>query len=270
MAPAISLTGTLLTLLILSIPLLSIRLLALLPSRRLPPRPRVRGSSTRLLVVLGSGGHTAEMLAMLRKVDLRDYTTRIWVVGEGDDFSTAQAREFESQLCRGSHRKLENGSGLERKESNGWGKGKDDINTPRGANGEDFKQQSYEIKIVPRARQIHQSLLTTPFSALRTLVACIPLLLSPSPPDLILTNGPATATILIFASLTLRFFDVKRCHSRGEMRTIYVESWARVKRLSLSGKLLCGVVDRFVVQWEGLEGVKGWNQGSGEFRGVLV
>jgi beta-1,4-N-acetylglucosaminyltransferase len=30
---------------------------------------------------------------------------------------------------------------------------------------------------------------------------------------------------------------------------IYVESLARVKSLSLSGKLLLRVVDRFVVQW---------------------
>lgn len=139
--------------------------------------------------------------------------------------------------------------------------------------GNDLWSGGYDIKAVPRARKIHQSLLTTPFSSLRTLLACIPLLLYPSPPDLILTNGPATATILIFASLILRFFDVKECNSRGKMRTIYVESWARVKRLSLSGKLLYGVVDRFVVQWESLEGKKGWGGwggGRAEFRGVLV
>lgn len=51
------------------------------------------------------------------------------------------------------------------------------------------------------------------------------------------------------------------------MRTIYVESWARVKRPSLSGRIivLCGLCDRVLVQWKELE-IKGW----GEYRGMLV
>ena len=40
----------------------------------------------------------------------------------------------------------------------------------------------------------------------------------------------------------------------SKLKTIYVESWARVKTLSLSGKILLhtGVCDRFLVQWEAL------------------
>jgi len=51
------------------------------------------------------------------------------------------------------------------------------------------------------------------------------------------------------------------------MRTIYVESWARVEGLSLSGKILMavGACERVLVQWEGLS-----RAGRGEFRGVLV
>ena len=33
------------------------------------------------------------------------------------------------------------------------------------------------------------------------------------------------------------------------MRTIFIESWARVKTLSLSGQILKPLVDRFIVQW---------------------
>ncbi|KAL9097257.1 MAG: hypothetical protein Q9165_000684 [Trypethelium subeluteriae] len=265
MPPGLSLFNALLTLLVLAVPLLTLRLLAILPSRRSSPQPRTRGSPTCLLIVLGSGGHTAEMLAMLRKVDLRDYTTRVWIVGEGDDFSVAQARDFEGQLAKSLSSGVEKGSASSIQIDGG----KASTITSK----QPKRVGDYEIKTVPRARQIHQPLLTTPLSSLRTLLTCFPLLLYPSPPDLILTNGPATATILIFASLLLRFFDIRGCHSKGKMRTIYVESWARVKRLSLSGRLLEGVVDRFVVQWEGLEGGKTrgrWGLGRGEFRGVLV
>ena len=33
------------------------------------------------------------------------------------------------------------------------------------------------------------------------------------------------------------------------MRSIYIESWARVRTLSLSGRILKPLVDRFLVQW---------------------
>jgi beta-1,4-N-acetylglucosaminyltransferase len=74
--------------------------------------------------------------------------------------------------------------------------------------------------------------------------------------------------IVVLAALILRFFDIRRANSRGKMRTIYMESWARVTTLSLSGKLLLYVlkVDRVLVQWEQLKGIGG----RAEFLGVLV
>jgi beta-1,4-N-acetylglucosaminyltransferase len=59
-----------------------------------------------------------------------------------------------------------------------------------------------------------------------------------------------------------------------KMKIIYVESWARVRTLSLSGKILLklGICDKFLVQWESL--AKSIN-GTGakrkvEWRGFLV
>ena len=205
------------------------------------PLPRKRGSPSRLLVVLGSGGHTAEMLSLLIDLDPHSYTHRSYVIGSGDDFSALKAADFERHLAQ---------------------------SFPDAT-------QSYDINFVPRARRIHQSLLTTPFTSLHCLLACFSVLRSPSTPpspsnpytyaDLILTNGPATATILILASLLLRFFALPG--TSGKMRTIYVESWARVQGLSLSGKILVavGACERVLVQWEGLS-----RAGRGEFKGVLV
>jgi beta-1,4-N-acetylglucosaminyltransferase len=133
----------------------------------------------------------------------------------------------------------------------------------------------FEIVTVPRARKIHQPLYTTPFSSVLCLWACILLLTRrtitfpatgrkyQTSPDMILTNGPATGVIVILASLIVRFLGLQR---GGEMRTIYVESWARVRSLSLSGKILLwgGLTDRFLVQWENLKG------GRAEWRGFLV
>lgn len=52
--------------------------------------------------------------------------------------------------------------------------------------------------------------------------------------------------MLCGASFILRFFGLT--HSRF----IYVESLARVHKLSLSGTLLRGITDRFIVQWKQL------------------
>jgi beta-1,4-N-acetylglucosaminyltransferase len=260
----------------------SLRLLAILPSTRSkPPQWRKRPLATRVLIVLGSGGHTHEMFYLLRSLDTRKYTHRTYVVSSGDAFSAQRAVEFEAMLEereREQTKKEKEGEGVPVVQLNGDALGKDRVERPACVGPE-----HYTISAIPRARRIHQPLLTTPLSCLYTLYkAFAPVLSAPvrpplttrydraatDLPDLIITNGPATAVIVVLASLILRFFDAKGAHSRGKCRTIYVESFARVKGLSLSGKVLSLVVDRFLVQWEELEG-----SGAGkraEFWGVLV
>jgi beta-1,4-N-acetylglucosaminyltransferase len=250
---------TLLSLLIASIGILFLHLHRTLSPTR-PMQQLHRGQPSHLLFVLGSGGHSAEMLAMLEravyhgdeklKLDWKDYTFRTWVVGKGDVISARRAREFEEMVEGLRKPKGEANGGIDRVEAT-----------------------RYRVVTVPRAREIHQSVFTAPISCLRCLLACWTVLLPPAErpgidfPDLILCNGPATATILVYTSILLRFFNVRGCNSRAKMRTVFVESWARVKRLSLSGKLLLRVVDRFIVQWPQLLEKTG---GKGEYLGVLV
>jgi beta-1,4-N-acetylglucosaminyltransferase len=247
------------------------------PASLTPSRPQPSSSHpTHLLIVLGSGGHTAEMLNMLRRLPLlpMKYTHRTYVVSSGDAFSALKAKEFEREV-----------SGTEI--------------TP-GVNGFAELSHSYDIVTVRRARRVHQSLMSTPWSAALCLWECIKLLRGSHPdqgrlqrarstpkpgcPDLILTNGPGTGVCVVLASLILLFFglsrpsqvenDSERSRTQqqqylysGQMRTIFIESWARVKTLSLSGKILMPLVDRFLVQWPGLEGRGG---GKAEFVGALV
>ncbi|KAL4750767.1 hypothetical protein BDW72DRAFT_108777 [Aspergillus terricola var. indicus] len=224
------------------------------------PKWRPKSSPVHLLVVLGSGGHTAEMLSLLRRVDIvtSKYIYRTYVVSSGDNFSATKALEFESGL---------------------------------GA-----QPESYAIITVPRARRVHQSYLTAPFSTILSFWSCILVLCGCHPdqqrhkrpaqltspyPDLILTNGPATAVCVILAARFLRlvayclsFLSLAKSHRRsmtgkgpsgeapppGEfrLRTVFVESWARVKTLSLSGRILLPFADRFLVQWPTLEGKRAW------------
>lgn len=178
------------------------------------------------------------MLSLLADLDTTSYTHRSYVISSGDEFSVRKAVDFEEKLATRS--RLD----------------KPDVIAATNAN----IPSSYSLHFVPRARKIHQSLLTTPLSSLQCFKACI-LFLNSSPssalyrdnyPDLILTNGPATSILVLLAALILRFFALPGTY--GKMRSIYIESWARVKTLSLSGKILVtiGAVDRVLVQWEGL------------------
>lgn len=192
---------------------------------REPPKKRPKKTPGHLLVVLGSGGHTAEILNILRSVEqLQQDYNRTYIVSSGDAFSAGKAAEFEEKL---------------------------------GANN------NFDIVNVHRARRVHQSLVTAPFSTLRCMWDCTTLLYR-SPPDIILTNGPGTGVCVVLASILLRFFFI----GTAGMRTIFIESWARVKTLSLSGRILKFFVDRFIVQWPQL--VREYGSDAVEHVGLLV
>lgn len=199
--------------------------------------------------MLGSGGHTAEMFYMLDNMPLDPtvYTYRTYVVSSGDDLSAVKAVEFETNTA----------NNLETLDSPG----------------------SYDIVTIPRARRVHQSYWTAPFSVIHCFYACmlvlcgrfpgqrrLPSKYASSHPDVILTNGPAVAVCMIFAAKVIRFFvfPYQWISTRGtkpaipRLRTIFVESWARITTLSTSGVLLLPLADRFLVQWPKLAGRRAW------------
>lgn len=236
----------------------------------LAPRTKPPDHVTHLLIVLGSGGHTTEMLDMLRRLPLSPqlFTYRTYVISSGDSFSALKAMEFEKAIT---------------------GKG---VNP--SINDQSATAKGFDIITVTRAREIHQSIWTTPGSAVRCLWDCLALLrcehslqkdstgkvAAPGYPDLIITNGPGTGFCVVLASVILRFCGfggpskVGRKGSTGkaqwqhgaQMRTIFIESWARIKTLSLTGQMLSPFVDRLLVQWPGL--VKA--DGKAEYVGTVV
>jgi len=66
--------------------------------------------------------------------------------------------------------------------------------------------------------------------------------------DAILLNGPGSSVPIALSAFLSRVITGK-----AEPRLIYVESLARVKRLSLTGILLLPFMDCFIVQWKVLQ-----------------
>ena len=118
---------------------------------------------------------------------------------------------------------------------------------------------TYDTFVVTRARRVHQPLSTVPWSALRSILDIFPVLLSRPKaatvgklmayPDVIVTNGPATGFFVALLAHMLKIFYVV---PEDKMQVLFIESWARIKTLSLTGKLLyyTGIPDLFLVQHE--------------------
>jgi beta-1,4-N-acetylglucosaminyltransferase len=218
---------------------LKLRILQIIPSIKPQPKrlPTKKGQHSRIVIVLGSGGHTAEMISMLHTLDRTSFTRRSYVVTSGDQFSESKAVEFENRLLA------------------------EGVVTKPARYKEGIK--GYDIYHVPRARDVHQPLVDprTVLSFMKSLFSSYMVLHGGGKqakaayglqdvkdfPDLVVCNGPGSAVAVVVMVLWLRFLG--KCNTR----TIYVESWARVKTLSLSGKMLHYCVDRFLVQWKPLE-----------------
>ncbi|GAA5966868.1 hypothetical protein JCM3765_004582 [Sporobolomyces pararoseus] len=208
---------------ILVITFLAIRLLFVLRSQHSspqvpPPKQRPRDAPASLAIFLGSGGHTAEMMRLVAHLDWKRYCSRTWIISSGDTLSESKALEFEKTIASGN----------------------------------------FEILKIPRARKVHQSYLTSPFTTLYSLSFCLyyitisPLLQSQQFQrkfaDLILLNGPGSCVPIAFSAFLPRLFFLHE----SSPKLVYIESLARTKRLSLSAKLVRPIVDRFFVQWESL------------------
>ncbi|KAJ3010737.1 UNVERIFIED_CONTAM: UDP-N-acetylglucosamine transferase subunit, partial [Siphonaria sp. JEL0065] len=154
-----------------------------------------------LLIVLGSGGHTSEMLSLLKTVDKQSLSPRIYVAASTDTHSLEKAAK---------------------------------------------QDDSKDIKLVtiPRSREVGQSWIASLLATLVALFACVSVFWKHWP-DVILCNGPGTCVPLCLLAVALKPLK--------QTRIVYVESFTRVNELSLSGKILYKLSDRFIVQWEQLQ-----------------
>ncbi|PHH72986.1 hypothetical protein CDD80_4107 [Ophiocordyceps camponoti-rufipedis] len=195
------------------------------PSRSAPVVPAAQRPDYHLFV-LGSGGHTKEMLMMMDDGFCgMARLHRRYLLSSGDRVSRHQLEDYEARL-----------TGL-----------CCDAGTEAG---------TYDVRTVIRARRVHQSLLTTPLTALASVAAIVSILLSPPAnatgravklPTLVFSNGPGTGFCVALAVHLLKVFCVV---PDDVMRFVYIESWARISSLSLTARLLrrLGIADALYVQ----------------------
>ncbi|TKR94033.1 hypothetical protein L596_008379 [Steinernema carpocapsae] len=158
----------------------------------------------RLCAVMGSGGHTTEMLLLLDEI-AKNYSHRFYVIADTDRMSERKVLAYE--------RKADGGS--------------------------------FEVLKTPRSREVGQSYATAVFSTLNGFFAAFRIVWT-SRPDVIFSNGPGTALPICVVGFLLDLLRLR------DIRIHFIESYCRVRSLSLTGLLLyhLRITDSFVVQWE--------------------
>ncbi|KAL6642230.1 hypothetical protein ACP70R_020411 [Stipagrostis hirtigluma subsp. patula] len=178
-----------------------------------PSRPHVAG--LRCLIVLGSGGHTAEMMNIVTVLQKDRFTPRFYVAALTDSMSLQKAQVYEQSLIQ--------------------------------SDGEKTVENAHFMQIY-RSREVGQSYIT---SIATTLVATLHAMwvVIRIRPQVIFCNGPGTCIPLCISAFLLKVLGL------GWSSIFYIESIARVQKLSLSGLLLykLRIADQFFVQWPQLQ-----------------
>ena len=150
------------------------------------------------MAVLGSGGHTAEMIALLRTLDPTKYGPMLYVIATTDTTSLQRIEMFERERA-----------------------------VPSG--GVTGPPTPYRILRIPRSREVGQSYVTSAFTTLYASLFAASLVVR-TRPSLLLCNGPGTCIPVCAAAFMLRFLGIKY------VTMIYAESVCRVRSLSMSGE----------------------------------
>lgn len=172
----------------------------------------------RTLIILGSGGHTAEMLNLVNVLQKDMFTPRFYVAAVTDNMSLQKAQLLEEKLLDQMH-----------------------TSTKKTTGDAQFMQ-------IYRSREVGQSYLTSIGTTLIAMAHALWVTFKIRP-QVVLCNGPGTCIPLCAAAFLFKVAGIKWSS------IFYVESIARVRKLSLSGLLLykLHLADQFFVQWPQLK-----------------
>ncbi|KAJ5069370.1 glycosyl transferase-related [Anaeramoeba ignava] len=194
-----------------------IRAVYILPIWKRPTQMKTKRQKYKIpisiLSVIGSGGHTAEMLKLLDGLLQKDRTRYYqvnFIVAKTDKNSKIKIEKFIQNI-------RENPTSL-------------------------IQKNQFKIFEIPRSREVGQSFISCILPTIRAFFSSL-FVLFKTKPKLLLVNGPGTCVPVSICAFFIRVLFLNKTD------IIYVESVARVKSLSLSGLILYIIADRFLVQW---------------------
>ena len=166
-------------------------------------------SKKSIMIILGSGGHTGEILLMIKKLDFNKFSSCYFVSSHNDKNSENKAKES-IQMDK-------------------------------------YKNTKFYFLKIYRARNVGQSFISSiPTTLYALLQSCF--ILIKNRPNMVVTNGPGVAFPILFIGYILRILFIL-----SEFKIMFIESYCRTKSISLCGKIVEPLCDRFIVLWKNLE-----------------
>jgi beta-1,4-N-acetylglucosaminyltransferase len=196
-----------------------------------PPHQR-RDRPITVLIVLGSGGHTTEMLYMTKHLNMSCYGPIHYCKASTDSTSPDRVRTMMKDKVANDKTQSTVGAASKRASDN-------------TSSTTTTKDDTFIMHDIPRSREVGQSYLSSVFSTQNAFYFALGLV-GRLQPQLILCNGPGTCLPICVAALLYRVLGVFRS------TIVFCESYCRVQTLSLTGKLLYYVADLFIVHWKEL------------------
>lgn len=187
-------------------------------------------TALKTMVVLGSGGHTTEMIRLVEQLDPTRYSPLVYVVAESDMTSITRVRRHASKNVSQWRDRFPF----------------EEIGHEETEEASSRRQMVVNVHRLPRAREVHQSYVSSIFTTLQSLIYTLCLIWKIKP-QLLLVNGPGTCVPVVYSAFIFRVLALGIC------KVVFVESLCRVQTLSLTGKLVYHIVDAFVVQWPSLK-----------------
>ncbi len=186
--------------------------------------PKLKPSCT--LAVLGSGGHTTEMIRLLSSLNKDHYQPFYYIVADTDTTSVKRLNNVHEQ----AKMKME------------------DENKKKCQEYTMIPPNHTHIFKIPRAREVGQSYITSIFTTIHSILSSAHIVLCKTKPEILIINGPGTCIPIAFWTYIGRMVGI--CKGK----TIFCESFCRVTSLSLTGKILVRLkmVDLFLVHWQEL------------------
>jgi len=132
--------------------------------------PANKKQSSRTLIVMGSGGHTAEMVRLLNDLDVKKFSPRQYIVAQSDHASHCKIKELEKHL--------------------------------------DSSPEDFQITTISRSREVKQSWASTAVSFIRSTFESIRII-GFYHPDLILCNGPGTCVPICLVAFIFKVLWLK-------------------------------------------------------------
>lgn len=163
---------------------------------------------------LYAGGHTAEVFKVMDALDHARYQPRSFVAAATDRLAATKVQQHEQK----------------------W-----------ASSTEADAALSATLRVIPRSREVGQSWVTSAVTTAWAAVFSLRVLLLDRP-HLVLANGPGTCLPLCLLAQALRMLGLLNC------RVVFVESIARTRRLSMTGRILYTLraADKLFVQWQPL------------------